>query len=368
MQGGMKPLALVIATLVVTPRLAIAQEPAVARHAALLAAMAKQACVPPAKVVVNKREGVTNEYALFLGVEDATLVACATRRPGETGASAAPFACWTVDGTTGALTARPATMLAGRAYRVASGCAEGYCRPNETPAPPTEDLRELLAFSVDGTRVARLGSATIQLFDRATKAPRREVPLLDDNGEGTGLGVADIILAGDTVFVAAYAAGPDGHVWMWNATTGTSLGPVGVRSRDEVDHVNITSGGFALADATHVVATDGGYTEATVDAVTGKVARRTLPRPAACSVDDWTAQQDLDIIGPASGGAPRAKCTRAVRAAQRSFWKAKAPTGMIAVGGTRYAMRHTNGRADLLVLAAGATKPRWRSLRVCKVT
>lgn len=367
MTGGMKSLALVIATLVAAPRLAVAEDPAVARHAALLAAMSTRACVPPAKVVVDKRGGVSNQYALVLGVEDATLVACAVRRPAEPGASATPFACWTVDANSGALASRPVTMLAGRAHRVASGCAEGYCRPNEKPAPPTDDLRELLAVSVDGTRVARLSGATLQLYDRASKALRLEVPLLDDEGEGTGLGVSDIIVAGDTVFVAAYAAGPDAHVWMWNATTGTSVGPVGVRSGDDVDHVNISSGGYALTDATHLVATDGGYTEATVDAMTGKVTRRLLPRPAACSAEDWSAQQIFDIVGPDAGDAPRARCTRAVRAAQRSFWKAKVPTGMLAVGGKRYAVRHANARAELLILDAGATTPRSRSLRVCKV-
>ncbi len=155
---------------------------------------------------------------------------------------------------------------------------------------------------------------------------------------------------------------------MWSATTGASRGPVGVRSGEDVDPVNITSGGYALADATHLVVNDGGFSEAAVDAMTGTVTMRSLPRPAACSREAWAAQQNVDIIGPAGGDPPRGRCTRAVRAAQKAFWKSKAPTGVVAVGGKRYAVRHTSTRAELLVLAAGATRPRSRSLPVCKLT
>lgn len=93
--------------------------------------------------------------------------------------------------------------------------------------------------------------------------------------------------------------------------------------------MNLYGGSYELAGATHFVASDGGYEEATVDLTTGAISMRTLPKPAACSDDDLAAQQSTDIIG--DGEKVKAKCTKSVRAAQKKFWPKSPARGFLTV-------------------------------------
>ncbi len=354
--------------LVLAPSFAVADDdPGAGKHAAVLAAMAKTACVPPAQVVVSKKDDIVNLYSVALSVENNTLVACASRADNLQIASAKkPFQCWTIDPVTNALAARPAAFMPGRSYHVGSACAEGYCKPKEKPNP---DATDVLGFSADGTKAARVVDTKIQIFDAKTKAFQRELLLLDENtGNGNGFGATEIIFVGDTLVVTGYAAGPDGGAWIWNAKTGKLLGPVGASTGDE-PYVNIYGGGYELADATHFVAHDGGYEEATVDMTTGSVSMRMLPKPAACTDEDLMMQRSNDILDDGSGGGTvKAKCTKAIRAAQKKFWPKTPPVrGFVAsVGGKSYKLKH-GAKTELLVLDANAANPMTVQLPVCKV-
>ncbi|GEM_PF-6303589 len=349
--------------LVLSPSFATAEDDLdAATHAAVVAAMTKRACVPPGKVASSTEEGVITYYSAFVAAAGTELVACVSRtQPIETVGAAKPFQCWTVDPTTKALRTRPAAFVAGRAFRIPSACAEGFCKPQEKPTVGAGT--EVFALSPDGAKAARIVRGMIQIFDGKTKAFLREFPVLDENGEGTGLGSFDVILVGDTLIVAAFAAGPDGGAWMWNASTGKYLGAVG-RPGEGDGHVNLSAGSYGLVDATHFVAFDGGYEEAIVDMLTAKISTRVMPKPAACSDEDWFGQQIIDIIG--FGEPVKAKCTKAVRTAQKKFWRTAPSPGFVNVGGRGYKLKHGT-KAELLVLEPKATRPKTVQLPICKL-
>jgi hypothetical protein len=348
-------LALVIAVSLV-PRAVQAQDPADAKHATMVAAIAKLACVPPPKIVVDKKQQIENVYKLTLHADGTKPVICAAR---DGLANDAPFACFTVDPATGALASRPTQLFPGSAYLVPSGCAHGFCRPKETVKPDASS--EVLGFSNDGTRVARTGDK-LEIYDAKSKTLQRTIEL-----EG-GLQPTDLIFHGDLVFVAAMAAGPDGGVWMYSAGKGKLLGAVGPPpTADGASYVNISNGSYRIVDGKTLVVSDGGYEEATVDLATTKITMRSLPKPAACTDEAWQAVQSFDQIGEVDGKPP-AKCLKAVRAEQKKFWKAapaKPNADFTLVGDASYKLRHDKA-PTLQVLDANAKKPRTVKLAVCK--
>lgn len=357
------PVTILSLVLALAPRLAAGDDdPGAGKHAQLVAAMTKAACVPPASVVVSKKDSVTNGYSVFLGVENNALVACASRSQSDV--MDKPFQCWTIDPTTNALAARPASLLPGHTYGVASACGEGFCKPKEKPAT-TSDIPEILTVSADGSKVARFSAETIQIFDAKTKAFQREFPMMDKAGKGNPFGVHDAFYVGDMLVIVGLAAGPDGGAFLYNASKGTFVGPVGKGAGADVGYVSVYGGGYELVDATHFVAHDGGYEEATVDLTTGAISTRSMPTPAGCTAEDVEKQRSFDNVG--DGEKPKAKCTKALRAAMKKFWgKPPATQGMISVGGTGYKLVH-GAKAELLVLPAGAKKPKSVPLPVCKV-
>lgn len=356
-------------TFILAPQLVRADDdPGAAKHGAMLAAMSKKPCVPPAQVHVAK--DTNNEYRLSLGVEASALVVCASRTT--FGAPQDPFACWSVDPKTGALATRKPTLLAGTAYRVASACALGYCRPKQKPPAKAEDApQDLLAISTDGSKVAiatgmnpdASSGMSLAIFDAKTKTFQREISLHDDKtGEGMGYEPADLVFVGDLVFVAGYAAGPAGDVWMFSASKGKPVGGVGPKD----NAVNIYGGGYGLVDATHFRVSDGGYNEAIVDTTTAAVTMKSLPKPAACSQDDWERSMERDTLDDSSIKVAK-KCSKALASAKAAFWKtSSAPSGFIRFDGKGFKLRHKK-TAELLVLEANATKPKALTFPVCNV-
>lgn len=355
--------ALVCAVFAVIPSIASADDdPGAAKHALVVAAMAKSPCIPPPSIRLSKQLG-SSSYPAFIAADSGALVACVARDNNAINLTEKPFQCWTVDAATGALAARPVTFLPGRTYRVASGCAEGYCKPKEKPVKT--EMTEVLAFSADGSKVARMNEETILVFDAKTKAFQREIPMLDKDGGGNGFGPHDAVYVGDMLVVVGLAAGPDGGAWLYNTAKGALVGPVGKGKAADVGYVNLFGGGYDLDDATHFVAADG-YQEATVDLTAGTIAVRELPRPAACTEDDIQKQKQYEATedGPKPGG----KCSKALRAAQKKFFPAPPATrGMITVAGTGYKLVQLATKNQLLVFAAGAKKPKTVALATCKV-
>lgn len=364
----MNRVSLALVALAASPSLAAAEDITGELHAKLVAAMTKKACVPPAEVVLSRRDGAAIRYELRIAAEGTSLVACAAHA-GDFEVSDKPFQCWTIDPKTTALAARPVTFLPGNAYGVPSGCAEGYCKPKEKPPTTPPDSRETLAFSLDGSKVARVAlGGDIQIFDAKTKAFLREFPMLDKDGNGNGLGTGDVIFVGDMLIVVGYAAGPDGGAWLWNASKGTFLGPIGraaPQGTEEVGYINLYNGSYELADATHWIARDAGYQEATVDLTTGAISSRAMPTPAGCTPADVAEQRNFDIIGESEKVS--AKCKKAIAAAKKKFLPPPPATrGMITVDGTGYKLVHS-AKAELLVLRAGAKKPKKVQLPVCSL-
>jgi hypothetical protein len=362
----MKQVGLVIAASLV-PVVAHADDPdpSEVKHATVVAAVGKQPCLPPAKIVVDKKQKIDITYGVALRADGTSAVVCAAQG-GSYGADQSPFACFTVDPASGALASRPTKLFPGDSYRVPSACGLGYCRPKETTKP--SEHGDLLALSNDGARVVRLDrsleAAKLEVFDAKSKALQRSIPL-----EG-GLEPADVIVHGDYIFVAAYAAGPDGGLWMYSASKGKSLGTVGtVTGDDDGGYVNISGGSYEIVDD-KLIANDGGYEEATVDLATGKITTRSLPKPAACTDDAWMNVQSFDQIGDVGDGKPPAKCMKAIRAAQKTFWKKPAPkldAGFTTIGDKRMKLDYSAKGAAVQVLDANAKKPRTVKLAVCKV-
>jgi hypothetical protein len=357
----MKQLALLIG--IGLPSVAHAEDASEAKHAALVAVFAKQACIPPVSVVVDRKQKQENNYEVLLHQDGAAAIACAYLSSSMS-AKAPAFACVSIDPASGALASRPPQLFAGNSYQVPSACALGYCRPNEKAK---SDGSDLIAFSNDNTKLARVASdqdAKLEIYDVKTKKRLHAMTL-----EG-GYNAADLIFHGDFVFATGYAAGPDGGVWMYNASKGKFIGTVGeVATGEDSSYVNISSGSYAVVDNALVVS-DGGYEEARVDLTTGKITMRKLPRPAACTEKAWGATQEYDQIGDAGGAKPPAKCVQAVRAAQKTFWKVANPTpdaGFTKIGDKRYKLVHDKKGASLQVLDANATKPRTIKLATCKI-
>ena len=353
-----------IVSLTLASQPARADDPGAAKHAAMLAATTKKPCVPPSQVRVDK--DTTNEYRLSLGIESGALALCASRvimgGPGE------PFACWTVDPKTAALATRAPTLLVGTAYQVGSACRLGYCRPKEKPpanaASVDDEPQDLLAISADGSKVAiaRFRSSELTIFDAKTKAFQRQFSLHDDKtGEGMGFDASDLVFVGDLVFAVGFAAGPDGGVWMFSASKGKLVGAVGPKD----GYLSIYGGGYELADASHFVASDGGYNEATVDTATAAVTMKSLPRPAACTEDGWGRAMERDMNNDASVKVPQ-KCSKAIASAQAVFWPKTPASGFKRFDGKGFKLRYDK-KAELLVLAADAKKPKALTLAVCNV-
>ena len=112
---------------------------------------------------------------LQLGLVAGAVTLCTRRKPDAPRGAG----CWTVNPTTGALTATAATDAAGAQPGRRRRCRR--LRRGVLPAGQAEDGAILLwATSTNGTRTALLSRGDLHVFDTASKAKLRTIPLFTD--------------------------------------------------------------------------------------------------------------------------------------------------------------------------------------------
>lgn len=242
---------------------------------------------------------------LELGLVGGSVTLCVSKRPDAPRASG----CWTVNPTTGALTASTLTALPGRSQAGtvdAAGCVAGYC-----PTPKVEaDMAPLWATSTNGARVVVLRRGDLHIFDATSKAPLRTIELYADGVPGhTVVGNAPIRLLylDDTIHVVGADAGPFAAVWSFK-DSGDRLGRQTTDGRADGKTIDVYLGGTSVLDGGHVALADAALRRLVILDAAGK--RTTIVRQvsrAPCSEEDL-----MDVF--IGGGAQRvsAACRRTI--------------------------------------------------------
>lgn len=244
-------------------------------------AFAKANCLPPTTLRQSDEPyGPAFEMGLVGG--SVTLCARGTRdRPRGAG-------CWTVNPTTGALTASTATALPGRnrwATADSTGCVAGYC-----PTPKVEAGTTVLwALSTNRARAVVLSGRALHVFDATSKAPLRSIPLIDANVPTDTMvrnAPVRLLYLDDMIHVVGADAGPFAGVWSFK-DSGARLGSVTTDGRADSDTFDVYLGGTSILDGGHVGLADAALRRLVILDAAGK--RTTIVRQvsqAPCSEDD----------------------------------------------------------------------------------
>lgn len=214
-----------------------------------------------------------------------------------------PVACWSIEvagAHPGALTYQAAAPLPGRGIAVMldDRCARGYCLPKDAAVPA--DPVALMAWNVDGSKVAVLAGDTVHLFDASSKAHESSFPIR--GARGVASEATAVHWNGDAIFVEA-SDGTTSPVWVFRPD-GTPLGPIeALGGRDKVA-LSTRSGSFVLLDKARVGISEQGFSTLTIyETDTGKRSKLVRKVPASpCKKDEADAIWH-DANAPAS-----AKC------------------------------------------------------------
>lgn len=191
--------------------------------------------------------------ALELGLVGGSVTLC-TRKglEGPRGAS-----CWTVEPTTGALTASAVKMLPGRSQARtvdASGCVAGYC-----PKPrPEADATLLWATSTNGARVVVVSRGEAHVFDATSKAVLQTIPLMGGSGpDHTVIGNAPVrvLYLNDMIHIVGADAGPFAAVWSFK-DSGARIGRMTKGGGIDGYSIDVYRGGTSILDGGHIAVAD----------------------------------------------------------------------------------------------------------------
>ena len=245
---------------------------------------------------------------LELGLVAGSVMLCARKKPDAPRGAG----CWTVNSTTGALTATAATMLPGRSQAVvadAAGCVAGYC----LAAKPDKGATLLWTTSTNGTRTAILAHGELHIFDATSKAPLRTIPLFADGAPAhtiVGNGPIHLLYLDDTIHVVGADAGPFAAVWSFR-DSGARLGLVTKDGRPEGMAIDVYRGGTSIIDGGHVAVADAALRRLVILDTAGK--RTTIVRQvsqAPCSDQDLEDAFISDDMERASAACRRTIATR----------------------------------------------------------
>lgn len=224
--------------------------------------------------------------AFELGLVGGAVTLCVRKKPDAPRGAG----CWTVEPTTGALTASTATALTGRSQRTAAdaaGCVSGYC-----PSPNVEAGETLMwATSTNSIRAVVLSRGGAQVFDATSKTLLRTIRL---NGGGEDVPRHTIVTNApirllyidDTIHVVGMDAGPFAAVWSFR-DSGARLGVVTVDGRTDSEPIDVYRGGTAIIDGGHVALADTALRRLVILDAAGK--RTTIDRQvnhAPCTEQD----------------------------------------------------------------------------------
>lgn len=227
-----------------------------------------------------------NAPRLVLGVIRSNAVVCAmdqdkTRLLGAVG-------CWNVDVRTGALTYQAPTPLPGRGLAVMfdDRCARGYCLPKDAKVPT--DPVALMAWNLDGSKVAVLSGDNVHIFDAASKAHESSFSIRGDKGvtsEPTAMH-----WNGTAIFVEA-SDGTTSPVWVFKPEDGTAIGPIEALGTKDRTLLSTRNGSFVLLDDARVAISEQGFSSLTIYEIdTGKRSKLVRKIPAGpCKKDELDA-------------------------------------------------------------------------------
>jgi hypothetical protein len=217
------------------------------RHEAALAIVPEgSACLP----VALKEDGAPR---LELGAQGKDAVLCAIDHDANRLLGA--VGCWKIDLVEGKLAyAADITQVPGRGMRVPleAQCARGYCIPKEAKV---ENKDALIAWSLDGKKVAVLAGEDVHLFDAESKEHESSFSIRGDKGvtnDAIGLYFID-----GHVLVEGADQGPYSAVWLFK-TDGTQMGPlVGLGGKDPKP-MSTYGGSVSILDPEHVAVSERG--------------------------------------------------------------------------------------------------------------
>jgi hypothetical protein len=276
------------------------------RHAAALAIVPDGAkCLPTAL----KSEGAPQLQLAAVG-KDAIVCAVDLDKSRALG----PVGCWKVDLTSGALTYQEPAPLPGHGFvaKLDDKCARGFCLPGDAKG------QVLIAWNLDGTKVAVLAGDDVHVFDAKTKQHQSQFSIRGDKGvtgEPSGLSYV-----GDQLFVEAADAGAS-SVWQFKED-GTKAGPLVAVGAKDGKPITTRHGTFSVLDGKTVGISDHGFenfhTLQVETGARGKLVRKIGKLP--CKPDELDAYwHDGDKVGD--------KCKDAVRKAYGPFLGATAVAG-----------------------------------------
>jgi hypothetical protein len=201
-----------------------------------------------------------------------------------------PIGCWTIEVAgphPGALTYQAAAPLPGRGIAVMldDRCARGYCLPKDAAVPA--DPVALMAWNLDGSKVAVLAGDTVHVFDASLKAHEASFSIRGDKGVASE--PTAVHWNGDAIFVEA-SDGASSPVWVFRPD-GTPLGPIEVLGGKEKVPLSTRTGSFVLLDKGRVGISEQGFSTLTIYEIdSGKRSKLVRKVPASsCKKDEAEA-------------------------------------------------------------------------------
>jgi hypothetical protein len=201
-----------------------------------------------------------------------------------------PIACWsiTVGGDNpGGLTYQPATPLPGRGLSVMldDHCARGFCLPRDAKLPA--DPVALMAWNLEGSRVAVLAGDDVHIFNAQTKAHESAFSIRGDKGVASE--PTAIHWNGDAIFIEA-SDGTTSPVWVFSPD-GNPVGPIEALGGKDKAPLSTRNGSFLLLDEARVAISEQGMSTLTVYEIkTGKRTKLVRKLPASvCKKDEIEA-------------------------------------------------------------------------------
>jgi len=198
-----------------------------------------------------------------------------------------PIACWNVDIKDGSLAYQPPAPLPGRGFSVVfdDRCARGYCLPKDGKVPA--DPVALMAWSLDGAKVAVLAADTVHIFDASSKAHESSFSIRGDKGvtsEPTAMQ-----WNGDAIFVEA-SDGTTSPVYVFKPD-GTAVGPIEALGGKDKATLSTRNGSLMLLDRGRVAISEQGFSSLTIyETETGKRTKLVRKLPASpCKKDELEA-------------------------------------------------------------------------------
>lgn len=214
-----------------------------------------------------------------------------------------PIACWSIavaGAKPGAMTYQPPAPLPGRGVSVMldDRCARGFCLPKDAKVPT--DPVALMAWNLDGSKVAVLAADTVHLYDAASKNHESSFSIRGDKGVTSE--PTEIDWNGDAIFIEA-SDGTTTPVFVFKPD-GTPVGPLEALGGKPKTLLSARNGSFLLLDRSRVGISEQGLTTLTIyETDTGKRSKLVRKLPASeCK------KEELDAVWRDPAANVSAKC------------------------------------------------------------